>query len=276
MSTRFMDTSEIIVPLDGRDPSIRAVPVAVRLGREIGRPVRLFSSSHDPDEQLRWLQAIAGLYSVNDDVSVSVSDAGDPAEAIVETAGATGLICMATAASLLPHQGRIGSVAEDVVRRLERPVALVGPEMEPQPGNGTERVVVPVDGSELSEASLDIAADLAETFGVPLWIVTVISHRSGAAVAAQVGNAAPLVELSYVNRLARDLANRRSFVADFDVLHGDNPARAIVDFTGDDGTVVMSTHGRSGLSRLFGGSVATGVVAHSKRAVFVWRPDESS
>jgi nucleotide-binding universal stress UspA family protein len=57
------------------------------------------------------------------------------------------------------------------------------------------------------------------------------------------------------------------------VLHGDDPARAIVDFAGDDGTIVMTTHGRSGLNRLFAGSVTTGVVAHSQRAVFVWRPE---
>lgn len=275
MNQSIGGATEIIVPLDGRDPSVRAVPVAVRLGRRIGMPTRLFSTSYDPDEQLRWLQAIADHYSVNDDVSVSVADSDDPAEAIAETAGTTGLICMATAASLFPHQGRIGSVAEDVIRRVGRPVALVGPEMDLRPGNGTERVVVPVDGSELSESSLDVAADLAETLDVPLWIVTVISPRSGAAVAAKTGSAAPLVESSYVNRLARDLATKRGFVVDFDVLHGDNPASAIVDFTGDNGTIVMSTHGRSGLSRLFGGSVATGVVAHSKRAVFVWRPDES-
>ncbi len=275
MSNWLSGVDEIVVPLDGRDPSVRAVPVAVRLGRRIGIPTRLFSTSYDPDEQLRWLEAVADLYSVNDDISVSVSESDDPAAAIVEAAGESGLVCMATAASILPHQGRIGSVAEEVIRKVSRPVALVGPEMEAQPGQGTERVVVPVDGSELSESSLEVAVDMAETFGVPLWIVTVVSSRSGAAVAAKVGSSAALVESNYVNRLARDLATKRGFVADFDVLHGDNPASAIVDFTGDNGTIVMSTHGRSGLSRLFGGSVATGVVAHSKRAVFVWRPDGS-
>lgn len=183
---------------------------------------------------------------------------------------------MATAASLLPHQGHIGSVAEDVIRKVRRPVALVGPKVERQPGSETERVVVPVDGSELSESALNVSADLAEILGVPLWIVSVVSHRAAAAFAAQVESPSSLVESSYVNRLARDLATQRNFAAEFDVLHGDDPTRAILDFTGDNGTVVMSTHGRSGLSRLFGGSVATGVVAHSKRAVFVWRPDESS
>ena len=59
------------------------------------------------------------------------------------------------------------------------------------------------------------------------------------------------------------------------VLHGTDPVQAIVEFAADDGTVVMSTHGRTGLRRVFGGSVATGVVANSKRAVVVWRPQES-
>ena len=52
----------------------------------------------------------------------------------------------------------------------------------------------------------------------------------------------------------------------------DHPEDAIVDFVGDEGTCVMTTHGRSGLSRVVAGSVATGVVAKSKRAVVVYRP----
>ena len=37
---------------------------------------------------------------------------------------------------------------------------------------------------------------------------------------------------------------------------------------------VMSTHGRSGLRRVFAGSIAAEVVAHSQRPVAVLRPVE--
>ena len=82
-------------------------------------------------------------------------------------------------------------------------------------------------------------------------------------------------ETAYVRDLASRIRKSHGIDAEFDVLHGDDPATAIVDFAGDDGTVVMSTHGRSGISRLFAGSVTTKVVADSKRAVLVWRPSEA-
>jgi len=42
--------------------------------------------------------------------------------------------------------------------------------------------------------------------------------------------------------------------------------------TDDIALVVMASHGRTGLARLVRGSVATGVVDHSNRAVLVVRP----
>ncbi len=275
MTETFAEATELVVPLDGSDSSVRSVPVAGRLARRLGLAIRLFSASDDPEGSRRWMHGVAERHLPDSGVTIDVSESEDPVDAIVETAGSTGLVCMATAASLLPHQGRVGSVAEGVVRAMGRPVALVGPEMQPDPGQRTQRVIVPVDGSDLSESSLDIAADLASALDVALWIVTVVSHKAEAAAAAAVGDSLLLVESGYVARLAGDMSERAGRQVDYEVLHLDDPAKAIIDFAGDDGTVVMTTHGRSGLSRLFGGSVATGVVAHSERAVFVWRPEEA-
>ncbi|MEZ5176386.1 MAG: universal stress protein [Acidimicrobiia bacterium] len=264
----------IVVPLDGREPSVRAVPIAVRIGGRLELPVRLYSVSDDPGREV-WLRDVAARYGSVESVAVSVEQSDDPAAAIARTAGDTELVCMATSASILPHQGRIGSIAEEVVRTVRRPVVLVGPSVLPRTGNSTGRIIAPVDGSEMSETALGYAADLAAAASVPLWVVTVVSRRSEAALAADIGGAAtPVVEANYVARLARDLEERAGMVVDFEVLHRDDASEAILEFAGDDGTVVMTTHGRSGLRRIFGGSVATAVVADSPRAVFVWRPDE--
>jgi len=271
----FAGVTELVVPLDGSDSSVRSVPVAGRLAKRLGLAIKLFSASTEPDRSRQRIHGVADRYLPDTDVTIDVSDSPDPVDAIVEAAGSTGVVCMATAASLRPHQGRVGSVAEGVIRAMGRPVALVGPEMQPHPGQRTQRVIVPVDGSDLSESSLDVAADLASILDVPLWIVTVVSHKAEAATARAVGDSLLLVEAGYVARLARDMSQRAGRQVDYEVLHLDDPAKAINDFAQDDGTVVMTTHGRSGLSRLFGGSVATGVVAHSKRAVFVWRPEEA-
>lgn len=270
--TAIAEMTELIVPLEGPEASVRSVPVAGRLAGRLGLGVRLFSAGgHDAAS---WMQGVAERYLPDREVAIDIAPAANPVEAIVAAAGDHRLVCMATAATLLPHKGHVGSVAEGVVRTIGRPVALVGPQMEPQPGEHTQRVIVPVDGSDLSEAALDVAGDLARTLGVTAWVISNVDPGYEAAASAQLGGELVAAESGYVRRLAQDLGERFGIDVQFEVLHWDDPAQAIVDFTGSDGTIVMTTHGRSGLSRLFAGSVATGVVARSPRAVFVWRPEE--
>jgi len=263
--------SELIVPLDGRDASVRAVPVAGRVAARLGLGVRLFAASDDDGSEMKaWMEEVATTHLSGSEVSIEVDGGDDPVAAIVMAAGEGGMVCMATAASLLPHQGHIGSVAEGVTREMQRPVILVGPEMVASPGENTTRLIVPVDGSPLSEAILPVAGDLAEALDVPAWLVTVVSPSIDSS--SHMGVDAITIGVGYLRGLARQLRSSHDIDAEYEVLHRDNPAEAIVDFTGSDGTVVMTTHGRSGLSRLFGGSVATAVVARSQRAVIVWHP----
>jgi nucleotide-binding universal stress UspA family protein len=265
------DMTELLVPLDGSGASERSVPVAGRLAERLNLGVRLFSVGGDPDA----LSAVAEHLLPGVNVDVEVGATGDVVGGIVDAAGKDRVVCMATAASLLPHKGHVGSVAEGVVRSIGRPVFMVGPHMEPSPGEYTQRVIAPVDGSHLSEASLDVAGDLARALDVPIWVVTSVPQKAEAKARASMAGDFAAGQSGYVLHLARDLAKRFGVDAEYEVLHVDDPAKSIVDFAGDDGTIVMATHGRSGMSRVFGGSVATAVVAHSPRAVMVWRPPES-
>lgn len=271
------EVAVIVVPLDGHDSSVRGVQVAGRVAGRLGIGIRLFSvvgSSGAVKGRKEWLDAVAAEHLPGREAATDVEVADDEVPAIAAAAGSDGLLCMATSASLLPHHGHFGSTAEGVARTLRRPVLMVGPRMEATPGSPTRRVVVPVDGSELSEAALQIAAALAGRLEVPLWVVSVVSPKDEAAAAAEIGSDSLVaVESSYVRGLASRTAEGRDIDVAFEVLHSKDPAEAIVDFVGDEGTAVMTTHGRSGLSRLFAGSVTAGVVAHSKRAVVVLRPD---
>lgn len=260
------DMTELLVPLDGSEASQRSVPVAGRLADRLDLGVRLFTVGN-PDV----LGDIAASLLPGRSVEIE-GGSGDTVESIVEAAGKDRLVCMATAASLRPHGGHVGSVAEGVVRTIGRPVFLVGPHMERHPGEHTQRVIVPVDGSELSEASLDVAGDLARALNVPVWVVTSVPQKVEAKARASMAGDFAAGQSGYVMHLARGLRKRYGVDAEYEILHVDDPAKSIVDFTGDDGTIVMTTHGRSGLNRVFGGSVATAVVAHSPRAVLVWRP----
>lgn len=268
------DMSEMLVPLDGREASLRSVPVAGRIARRLGLPLRLFGVSDDPEETNAWLKLQAERLLPGSEV-VAGAAPGDPAEVLAGEAGENAFVCMATAATLLPHGGHVGSVAEAVVRRVGRPVMLLGPEANLDPGEPIDKVVVPVDGSNLSEQALDVAGDMARALDVALWVVSVISPKAEAEAGRELGNELYATESGYVRGLAQKQAEKYGLDAEYEVLHIENPANAILDFTGHDGAVVMSTHGRSGLSRLFAGSVTHGVVAGSNRPVVVCRPPEA-
>ncbi len=272
----FTGMSKLLVPLDGSESSVRAVPVAARLADRLGFRVQLFHLVDDEagaDRARNKLDEIAARHLDDMGAECVVEVGDDPVAAIVAAAGADALPCMGTAASVRFHQGHFGSVAEGVVRNLARPMFLIGPDMEPSPGSPTQKIVVPVDDSVLSESALPIGVALAEAFGVPLWVVSVASPRHE----AKIGRGSGLVvgHSRYVHNLAAKIKRSHPDLdVEYESLHDEDPADAIVRFVGDDGTAVMATHGRSGLSRLVAGSVATGVVAHSKRAVVVFRPEE--
>lgn len=263
----------VVVPLDGKGLSLRATYFATRLAELIGVPLRLVGVVGDESgttAREAWLREVARGLPGEVATATEVLVRRDVAAAIVADAADHGLVCMATAGKVRFHSGHFGSVAEDVVRSLDRPVVLVGPQVDPKPASGTRKIVVPVDGSDLSTSAFEPAADLAEALDVPVAIISVVSALD----VAQATHGTPVSAREYdlVPRLAEELAGRRKVAVEHEVINSEDPARAIVEFAGDRGTVVMSTHGRSGLRRVFAGSIAAEVVAHSHRPVAVLRP----
>jgi len=268
----------LIVPVDDPDDASRSIDTAVELASRIEGGVRLLSVVESEDAvpersaQLSSLaERITGLVTV-----VDVVLGPDVAGEIVAATGPRDIVCMTTAASLLPHRGHFGSIAEDVVRRIDRPVVLLGPKADPSVSKGLNRVIVPVDASAQSEAAIKPAVALAGFLGLPLWIVTVVSGAAQREAAAQLGSEAVVAESGYVRRLAREAAVKSDLETQFEVLHISDSADAILDFAKGDGLVVMSTHGKSGLARVFAGSVTTSVVARSVHPVVVLRPSAAT
>ena len=178
---------------------------------------------------------------------------------------------MATSARLGPHDGHIGSIAEKLVRHASRPCMLIGPRATASYEDGPDRIIVPVDGSELSELALAPAAELARMMGVPMWIVTVVTRRMQDA--ASLAGVDPTTESSYVRNLAVDL-HEDGLDVEFEVLHGDTAGDSILDFAGRDSAIVMSTHGRSGVMRIALGSVTSRVVRYSPFPTLVVPPGQ--
>lgn len=267
------DRLPILVPI-GEELDLRAVQCATQIGELLDVSVRVLSITRHRDFVAARAQALRSVLDELDaDIDSHVLVHDDVAGAIADAAAAASVICMTTAATLVPHGGHFGSTAEQVVRQVDLPVILIGPKAA---GRLTaRRLVIPVDGSEAAEFVIPHAASFADAIAAEVWFVTVESPAEEDRVAAVAGADAGAIESGYVMRLARRLADDVSIPPQFEVLHGPDPADAILDFAGTDGLIAMSTHGRTGLRRIFAGSVTTDVVARSVQPTLVMRPPDA-
>jgi nucleotide-binding universal stress UspA family protein len=144
-----------------------------------------------------------------------------------------------------------------------------------------ERILVAIDGSEPSKVALQTAIALAKADGAALAVVTVHDERliESSAAPENYSDVAVLIESDEhagktLLEHARSAAGAAG-VTDVTVrlLDGD-PAAHIVDTARAHRAdlIVVSTHGRTGLSRFFVGSVAEHVIRHAPCSVLVARP----
>jgi nucleotide-binding universal stress UspA family protein len=199
-----------------------------------------------------------------------------------------------------------GSVAQQVLRRGERPVLLmrprdagpvrVAPDTSSPPGAGVQgldvrRLIVPLDGDRPAEAALPFALTLARAYEAEIALLrvvptlaTIAGERASTAKLVPTAAAATLeYEEGEAQRYLRAVADRlRSTGAgvSWSVGRGD-PAQGIVDEAAASaaervGLLIMSTHGRTGLSAVFTGSVASKVVGRYAGPVLLVRAPADS
>ena len=136
-----------------------------------------------------------------------------------------------------------------------------------------ERVLVPLDGSQLAEAALPYAKGLAERMGSEIVVACVEEFSLNNALEhmpePQSNEVKPIKYSAerYLETLAVKAPEVRSVI-----LIG-HPAEAIVEYADKEkiGLIVMATHGRSGIKRWALGSVADKVVRASNRPVMLIR-----
>ena len=161
-----------------------------------------------------------------------------------------------------------GSVTEQLVRDSSRAVVAIGPGA-PSTATVLDRVVVGYDGSDFAASIVSEAAGWAKALVVPLWIVEALdpsdSQRAGSDV----------LESGPVHLLAEHLAGSGIDV-EWETIHDRHPGKALVHFLNDKpGTMtVIATHGRTGVSRMLAGSVASEVVRHAAGPVVIQRPTQ--
>jgi len=141
-------------------------------------------------------------------------------------------------------------------------------------------IVVPIDGSEASVRALEIAFHLAKMDGASVRVCSIVDPTfiGGSAPTAEATEAMlaePTGDANHLVADAVDAGEREGIAIRGETLVGvpfDRILEAAKRHAAD--LIVMGTHGRSGLSRVFAGSVAESVLRKAPCPVLIVRDAE--
>ena len=138
-----------------------------------------------------------------------------------------------------------------------------------------EKILIPLDGSIVGEATLPLIGGLIAKFApgskVEVTLLQVIPHLSHWVVAGETGARIPYTErelemlkqesINYLEKAGEALKSQ-GITLNFQVRFGGNTAGEIIKVAGESNIdlIAMSTHGRSGFSRLTFGSTTEKVL----------------
>ncbi|MDA0313077.1 MAG: universal stress protein [Gemmatimonadetes bacterium] len=180
----------------------------------------------------------------------------------------------------------LGSVADAFLHHTNLPVILVRPAEENPTDAATPQVfytiIVPLDGSELSESALSHAIEFGELFDAAYHLSRVVSYPVDIAspyLPHTVSMNAQLIDevkvgcADYLEQHA-DLMRRRGLQVTTSVLVDAQAGHGILQETDAVGCdlIAMATHGREGLGRAILGSVTDKVVRGSRVPLLIYRP----
>lgn len=259
----------IVVPLDGSDLSHTAVPIANEIAAALDSSVLLLASGWGStvEELQSYLNEKATSLSVPFDTSV-VPDTF-PATAIADAVSDTeDAIVMATHGRTGFGKALLGSVAEDVLKRSDHPVLLVGPAAQPFSTFSGTTMVVTTDGSPISAMILPRSARWAKALSMSIVVISATAGGGTPLGGADPDNLARAVESAVAFFTQEGIAARSETVI------GADAADAVSDWVNanDVAMVAMATHGRGGLARTALGSTTMRTVHKCHCPVLVQKP----
>jgi nucleotide-binding universal stress UspA family protein len=190
---------------------------------------------------------------------------GDPADEIAKIAGGFNLVALCSRGKSGLRRLLLGSTAEAIMRRASVPLLVVHPLKEGARPAPVRRILVPLDGSRRAGTALAPAVALARAWKAGLVLLTVTgTEEERPAIPVRLA----LENLSKTARKLRAEGLRVEVAA-----RPGDPSLEILQFAADNAVdlIAISTHGRTGVSRLAYGSVAERVLRKSTFPLLVVR-----
>lgn len=297
---------KVLVPLDGSLFAEQALSKAAIIARKLEAAVHLvlvhpripyagFEDvpwyTEDSAGEREYLASIAAGSSLSSLAVTSTVLRGDPAPTICTEARESGsdLIVMASHGRTGLSRTWIGSVAHDVIRHSGVPVLLVRPsEQEQTPAEESgkiQRILVTLDGSDLSEEIIPAAAELARCHGASIIALRVVQPVAwmppitSLPLAFSPGAYDEDLTKNLVAAAERDLQiatrelEKDATIIETSVIVAESTAHAILEMAKANraDVIAMATHGR-GASRVFLGSVTDKVLRGSEAMMLLQCP----
>jgi nucleotide-binding universal stress UspA family protein len=206
---------------------------------------------------------------------------GRAADELVNAAGAADLVILATHGRNGITRWRLGSVADKVVRHAGCPTLVIGPNVHIDLASyKVQRILVPLDGSDLAEQALPVATWIAQTTGAELDLVRVVSLViPGDGVYNGMGYSADILSniedaaRSYLAGVAERL--KAKVPVRTELLLGAAADQLLAHITETPAElVVLASHGRAGVIRATLGSVADRML-HGPAPALILRPEQA-
>lgn len=134
----------------------------------------------------------------------------------------------------------------------------------------TNRIVIPVDKSEISRMAVEKGVDMAKLLGVDVAIISIDDSRQFIASTA-LGNKLRKEHEAALEELKKTVETKQ-VNAKTEIIVGDTPVDEIVKFVNDDDLIVMATHQKKGLERFVLGSVSEEVLKRVNCNVMILKP----
>jgi nucleotide-binding universal stress UspA family protein len=292
----MLASRSIFVPLDGSAGSERALPYAKGLAEALHGEIVLMIAAYVSDipGHGAWSQEMvfypektctAYLDDVRDRMSVPAAEvmakAGYPHEAILEAAeeAHAAVIVVSTHGRSGINRWMYGSTAGNLLHKSHIPLLMVGKNVPAIQGPGAfspKHVLLPLDGSEMAEAALPYAVELADACGAKITLIRVAPFPTEAYPLLVPQTFWPDIDEELKAGAKEYLERVRSTLerpAEIRVLQG-HSSEVLLQFVEDAAVdlVVMTTHARAGIQRSVLGSTADRVL-QGHAPVLLIRPD---
>ena len=284
---------KILIPLDGSNLSEMALPYGEELAGRLGSELILLhvhGPEHQEYEHMHQLYLDLMAENIRRNIAkkrpegpelkvITEVETGEPRENICKLVEKNDidLIIMTTAGSSSTGAAKtLGSVTDQVCRTVPIPVMLIRIDnAEKFKGEKRifNRILLPLDGSELSKKALPVGKELADKLMIPITLFQMVS-----VFLPYGGEAAPFVDYDKFTRdeekrvsteilaLEKEMKAEKNLMVTHSISSGVDAAQEIIKLGEKIGAdlVVMSTHGRSGLGRFVLGSVAEKILRYGE------------